>query len=151
MPHKIAKVQMTHLHRAEAVFNGPKEGARICASVENVGLVLRAHLDVKKEIPVEDLPFRISNDYCPKFLGWRYVYDLCEDRPVLNDLVAHWGDDLVIGPVWSGEADVVFHDAEAEEVLPFQPRRVLGGWTFTILYNHLDSPPQVIYRFEDSQ
>jgi hypothetical protein len=151
MPHKIAKVQMTHLHRAEAFYNSPKEGVRICVSVENIGLVLRAQHDLKHEIPVEDMPFRTSNDYCPKFLGWRYFYDVCEDRPAISDLVAHWGDEMEIGPVGAGDADVVFHDAEAEEVLPFKPRRVLGGWYFTILYNHRGSVPQVIHSFEEAQ
>ncbi len=52
---------------------------------------------------------------------------------------------------WAGDADVIVHDAEAEEVLPFKPRRVLGGWYFTILYNHLGSTPQLVYRFEEEQ
>lgn len=147
MPHKIATVEMTRFHPADPIYNGPHEGGRVCVSVENVGTVLRAHVDLKRPCKAEDLPFRMRTGDCPKYLGHRYYYDVVEDKPALNDLVAHWGDDLVMGPVWAGEASLTFYEAENEEVLPFRPRRMVGGWWFPILFNHATSPPEVIHSY----
>ena len=146
-PHKIADVQITQFHPSDPVYNGPGEGVRICISVNNVGLVLRAHIDLKRAIQAEALPYKIGKGECPKYVGHRYVYDVVEDKPALNDLVAHWGDDLTLGEIWDGEAGVTFYDAENEEVLPFQPKRVIGGWWYQQILNHSTSRPQVLHRF----
>ncbi len=147
MPHKIADVQVTQFHPSDPVYNGPREGVRICISVNNVGLVLRAYVDLKRPIRGEELPFRIGHGECPKYVGHRYVYDVVEDKPALNDLVVHWGDDLELDDVWAGEAGVTFYDAENEEVLPFQPKRVVGGWWYRQIFNHGTSRSQVLHRF----
>lgn len=147
MPHKIADVQVTQFHPSDPVYNGPREGVRICISVNNVGLVLRAYVDLKRPIRGEELPFRIGHGECPKYVGHRYVYDVVEDKPALNDLVVHWGDDLELDDVWAGEAGVTFYDAENEEVLSFQPKRVVGGWWYRQIFNHGTSRSQVLHRF----
>ena len=93
------------------------------------------------------MPFKIGHGECPKYVGHRYVYDVVEDKPALNDLVVHWGDDLELGDVWAGEVGVTFYDAENEEVLPFQPKRVIGGWWYQQVFNHGRSRSQVLHRF----
>jgi hypothetical protein len=123
---------------------------RLCVAVECSGLVLRTHVDLTTAVEAADLPFQMSNSYCPRFLGWRYYHDVVEDRPGLNDLVRHWGDDLELGPVWAGPAELEFYDAENEEVLPFQPLRVRGGWFFTLAFRHTESKPEVIHRYGDA-
>ena len=148
MPHKVAKVQMTNFHPSDPVYNGPKEGVRVCASVENVGLVLRAEVDLKQRTTPQEMPFKIGDGDCPRYVGHRYAYDVVEDRPALNDLVVHWGDDFTLGEMWRGDAKLTFYEAENEEVLPFQPRRMVGGWWYTQLFNHSSSQPQVLYRFD---
>jgi acetoacetate decarboxylase len=149
MPHKVAKVRMTRFHRADPVYYGPHEGVRVAVSVDCAGQVLRAHCDLEHTVELDELPIRISDDYCPRFLGHRYFWDICQDRPAVSDLVAHWGDHMRLGQVWGGPAGVAFFDAENEEVLPFQPRRVLGGWWFTLLFDHTTSPPVVIHEYLD--
>ena len=136
MPHKLADVTMTRFHRRDPIYDGPKPGVRLAVDVQAVGQVLRATVDLEREVGLDDLPFRISNDYCPRFLGRRYFWDVCEDRPARDDLLAHWGDSMTLGPVWAGPADVRFFDAENEEVLPFEPLRVNGGWYFTMRFDH---------------
>ena len=149
LPHKIADVQMTRFHPAHQTYDAPHEGARVSVGVNCYGEVLKAHCDLERVYQLDELPFKISNDYCPKFLGHRFFWDACENRPAVNDLVAHWADSMTLGPVWGGPADVTFFDAENEEVLPFKPRRVVGGWWFTLAYDHSTTPPEVVYRFED--
>ena len=150
MPHKLAKVQMTRFHPSDPVYNGPKEGVRVCASVENVGLVHRTYVDLKRIIEPEELPFRMPREGpSPRYVGHRYVYDVVEDRPALNDLVVHWGDNRTVGEIWSGDASLTFYEAENEEVLPFQPRRMIGGWWYPVRFDHGTSPPKVIHRFGD--
>ena len=147
-PHKLAKVQMTRFHASDPVYNGPAEGVRVCASVENVGLVNRTHLDLKRICEPEELPFpMLRGGPSPRYCGHRYVYDVVEDRPALNDLVVHWGDHRTVGTIWSGEPSLTFYEAENEEVLPFQPRRMVGGWWYTVRFDHSTSPPKVIHRF----
>jgi len=148
-PHKIGKVQMTRFHPAERVYHGPGPDVRVTVNVECVGEVLRAHCDLERRVDPGETPFRISDDYCPRFLGHRFFWDACEDRPAVNDLVCHWGDAMTLGEIWSGPADLRFLAAENEEVLPFQPRRVLGGWWFTLRFDHKQSTPYVVHRFED--
>ncbi len=146
-PHKISQVHMTRFHPTDPVYNGPGEGVRVNVRVDNYGTVLRGHTDLERQIEPKDMPIRISNDYCPRFCGHRYVYDVVEDRPVLNDLVVHWGDDMVLGPIWTGPSELEFYSSENEDVLPFKPRRMVGGWWFTLLFNHSTSQPKVIHRF----
>jgi hypothetical protein len=146
MPHKLAKVQMTRFTPADPVYYGPHEGVRVSVAVECNGLVVKAHVDLESK---GELPFRAGDGYCPKYLGHRYVYDIVTGKPALNDLVAHWGDRLQIpGDVWTGDASVTFFDCENEEVLAFQPRRVLGGWVYPQLFDHKSSPPEVVYSFD---
>jgi hypothetical protein len=147
-PHKIADVQMTQFHPADTVYNSAHAGTRIAVSVNCVGQVLRAHCDLEQEVDMDDtsLPYH-SEQPPPKYLGHRYFWGVCEDRPLVDDLVAHWGDNIDIDSVWTGPADVTFFDAENEEVLPFQPRQVIGGWFFTMRFDHSSSPPQVIHTY----
>jgi acetoacetate decarboxylase len=147
-PHKLAKVQMTRLHPAHPVYYGPHEGVRICISVECVGLVLRGYVDLKREVPVTTHPLKWNNEYGPHLVGWRYVWDVCAGEPALNDLVVHWGDDNRLGPLWEGDAWLKFYDAENEEVLPFQPLKMVGGWWYTLVFDHHQSPPYVLHRFD---
>jgi len=150
MPHKVADVQMTQFHPADRHYNGPHEGVRVSVNVRCVGQVLRAHVDLERELEIDDtpLPYR-RGQRGPKYLGRRFFWGACEDRPLVDDLVAHWGDSIQIDSVWGGSADVTFFDAENEEVLPFQPRRVLGGWFFNMSFDHATSPPEVIHRYAE--
>ena len=68
-------------------------------------------------------------------------------KAAFDDLVVHWGDNLKLGPVWSGDASLRFFDAENEDVLPFQPRRVVGGWYLNWHFNHSKSTPYVLHSF----
>jgi hypothetical protein len=150
MPHKVADVQMTRFHPADPIYDGPKEGVRIAVSVDCVGHVLRAHCDLERKLHVNDTPLPYGTDKPPpKYLGRRYFWGVYEERPLVNDLFAHWPHNLQFGPVWGGPAEVTFFDAENEEVLPFQPRRVLGGWFFTILYSRTAKTEMVIHRYDD--
>jgi acetoacetate decarboxylase len=147
MPHKVADVQVTRFHPSEPLYHGPGANVRVCVAVECTGLVLRQYVDLQRESNTSELPFPMSNTYCPRFLGWRHYHDVVEDRPALNDLVRHWGDDLDLGPVWTGPAGLEFFDAENEEVLPFQPVRIRAGWFFTLFFRHTESKPEVLYRY----
>jgi hypothetical protein len=149
MPHKLAKVQMTRFHPADPVYYGPHDGVRISFSVENVGLLMRGWLDFEREVSrdSDELPISISMQ-TPKYLGERFFWDSVEDRPMIHDLVAHWGDDRRFGPVWAGDASLTFYDAEGEELMPFQPRRIVGGWWHTMSFNHGTSTPEIIHTFE---
>jgi hypothetical protein len=149
VPHKVANVQQTRFHPSDPVYYGPHEGVRVCVTVENIGLVLRAYMDFERTIPPSEMPFPINEEYCPRFLGHRYVYDVASGRPILNDLCAHWGDTWELGEIWTGSAGLTFYDAENEEVLPFQPRRVLGGYWFRLRWGHRGTQPKVIYQFPD--
>jgi hypothetical protein len=147
MPHKLADVQMTKFHPADPVYNEPHEGVRICVRVDNLGLVLRATVDLKYKCGPDDLPFPLTPHV--KHLGRRFVWDVVADKPVLNDLVAHHGDNRTPGDVWRGDASLTFYDAEGDNVLPFQPKRMIGGWFHRHLFNHRSTPPHTIYTFPD--
>jgi acetoacetate decarboxylase len=147
LPHKWAKVQMTRFHPFHPVYNAPHEGARICVSVENYGLVLRAYADLKGVVPQSEMPGAWTKDFCPRFVGHRYVYDSCKGKPVLNDLVVHFADNNELGPIWRGDASIKFFDAENDEVMQFQPKRMLGAWFFYLRFNHQHTPPYVIYDY----
>jgi hypothetical protein len=148
MPHKVANVQMTPFHPADPVYNGPKPGIRICTSVDCVGTVVRTYLDFKEPVPDDQpLPFRQREGYTPKYLGRRQFYDVVSGRPIVDDLVAHWGDAMEYSTVWSGDANVTFYEHENEEVLPFQPRRMVGGWWFTLRFDHQTSPPKIVHSY----
>ena len=147
MPHKVADVLFTHFHEADAEYGGLRAGARQFISVENIGLVLRASVKFERECGTAGLPMRFTNDYCPRHLGRRHFWDVCNSRPLVDDLVAHWGDEMELGPVWTGPATLQFFEAENEEVLPFQPLRVNNGWRFTLNFTHSTSPPVVIHDY----
>ena len=147
VPHKIAEVEVTRFHPSEPVFNGPREGVRVCATVQNYGLIHRSYIDLKREIPASEMPFQIGGEHAPRFLGHRYVYDVARNRPAINDLCAHWGDAMEAGVFWTGEADAEFFEAENEEVLPFKPVRVVAGYWFQLLWGHGTSQPEVIVDY----
>jgi hypothetical protein len=149
MPHKIAKVQMTSFHDFHPTYSAPHEGARICASVENIGLVHRMYADLKRIIPPEETPFHWTPGTCPRFLGHRYFWDSVKGKPLANDLVAHYGDAVEMGPVWEGDGWVRFYEAENEEVLQFAPRQMTGAWFFRLRFTHQESSPYVVYDFGD--
>jgi len=148
MPHKIADVQFSHFHGADAQYAGLAAGVRWSACVECLGLVLRASISFEREYAAQEMsvPFDSAN---PKHVGRRMFWDVCHSRPLLDDLVAHWGDDLATGAIWGGPATLTFHDAENEEVLPFQPLRVHEGVQFPLRFTHATSPPVVLHRFGD--
>lgn len=148
MPHKLAKVQMMRFHPADTVYYGPHAGVRLSFSVETVGLVMRGWVDLDHEVNREsgELPLSLSQQ-TPKYLGQRFFWDAVADRPLVNDLVAHWGDERKFGPIWTGDAALTFHEAEGEEVLPFQPLRVIGGWWHTMSFHHSTSPPEIVLTF----
>jgi hypothetical protein len=149
MPHKWAKVQMTNFQPAHPIYYGPHAGARICSTVENMGLVHRCYADLKKQITPDELPFRWTDDFCPRFLGHRYIWDSVEGKPLRNDLVVHYGDRCHISNIWAGDGWAHFYEAENEEVLQFQPRRMLGAWYFSLTFDHQTTPPYTIYDFGD--
>jgi len=151
MPHKIADVTMTRFHPSDPIYNEPRPGVRLAADVRRYGQVLRATVDLEREVEQADLPFQMRNDYCPRFVGRRYFWDSCKDEPAKDDLVAHWGDSMTLGPIWQGTAGLEFFDAVNEEVLPFKPLRVVGGWYFTLTFDHRDSPPVVIHDYLEAQ
>jgi hypothetical protein len=147
--HKWAKVQMTNFHPFALEYNGPHEGARICASVENVGLVLRAYGDLKRVVPQDELPPSYRQPEHVRYVGHRYVYDPCKRKPARNDLVVYFGDNREFSPIWHGDGWVQFYDAENEEVLQFQPKRMLGSWWYYIRFNHSINPPYVLHDYGD--
>jgi acetoacetate decarboxylase len=147
MPHKISDVSLTHFHAMDSVYDGPKAGVRLALDVRRYGQILRATVDLDREVDQADLPFECGDGQCPRFLGRRFLWDSCEDRPAKDDLVAHWGDSFLLGPVWRGEASLEFFDAVNEEVLPFAPVRIHGGWYFTQTFDHSTSAPRVIYDY----
>jgi hypothetical protein len=147
MPHKLGKVEFTSFHGLDPVYYGPHEGVRLTTSVEAHGLVLRAHVDLEKMIDSSELPFQIGDDACPKWVGRRRFYDVVADRLAFDDLVVHSGDDLKLGPIWSGDASLTFFAAENEDVLSFQPRRVLGGWYLSWHFNHGKNGGYVLHDF----
>ncbi|WP_432826152.1 acetoacetate decarboxylase family protein [Dactylosporangium sp. CA-092794] len=149
MPHKWAKVQMTSFHSFHPTYSGAHAGARICASVENMGLVHRIYGDLKEVIRPEDTPFKWVQGSCPHFLGHRYIWDSVKGRPLANDLVAHYGDDVEMGPVWHGDGWAQFYDAENDEVLQFQPREMVGSWFFTLRFTHQKSSPYIVHDYGD--
>jgi hypothetical protein len=140
----MAKVQMTGFHPAARVYSGPHEGIRVCASVENVGLVLRAQVDLEREVTREECPFDFRTTYG---LCHRYIWDSVERKPLRDDLLSIKGDNMTIGPIWGGPANIEFFDAEAEDVLQFQPRRMVGGWFWTMRFDHSDTPPSIVYSY----
>jgi hypothetical protein len=145
MPHKLAKVQMMRFHPADTVYYGPHEGVRVPFSVENVGLVMRGWVDLRRAVSRVDggLPLSLSQA-TPKYLGERFFWDAVADEPLVDDLVVHWGDDRKFGEIWEGDASLTFYEGEGEEVLPFQPRRVVGGWWHTMSFHHSTSPPEIL-------
>ena len=125
---------------------GPARGVRLNVLVENHGTVLRASCTLDRQISREELPFRVSDDYCPRFVGRRHHYDSARREVVIDDLCAHWGTEMALGEISTGPAELRFGEAENEEVLPFQPRRVLGGWWFDLAWAHSE-PPTVIHDY----
>ena len=134
-PHKVAKVQMTRFHPADTVYYGPHQGVHLTFSVDGVGRVLQGALTLQREYPLDDpeLPLSLGLP-AARYLARRYFWDVLNDRPLVDDLVAHWGDRREIGPIWGGPAELEFLDAENEEVSLFVPRRVIGGWWHTLRY-----------------
>ncbi len=115
MPHKIATVQMTPFHPADPVYNGPQPDVRVSVRVDCIGTVLRADLTLKERIDDDEpLAFRPRENYIPKYLGRRFFFDVTTGKPLVDDLLAHWGDRQEYGPVWSGKASVKISDAENE-------------------------------------
>ena len=148
MPQKTGNVQMTRFHPADPVYDGPHEGVRVCLSVEKIGLVLRGYIDLQRR--EEKMPFRMEDDYCPRFVGRRHFYDVVKGRPAIDDIVVHWSEGLRLGPIWGGDAWLQFYDAENEEAIRFQPKRVLGGWFTTISFSHDTGPahpPEVLHDY----
>jgi preprotein translocase subunit Sec61beta len=148
MPQKWGKVQMTPFHPGDPLYSEPHEGVRVCISVENVGLVVRGYLDIRRGN--DRMPFRMENDYCPKFAGRRHFFDIVRGEPAVDDLVVHWATGLNMGPVWAGDAWLRFYEAENEEAIRFQPRRVLGGWFVRQSFTHAASeghPFEVLHDY----
>ena len=107
---------------------------------------MKAHVDINSK--ADELPFRAGDGYCPKYLGHRYVYDIVAGKPALNDLVAHWGDQVQIpGDMWTGDASVTFYDCENEEVLGSN-RGASSVDGCTPVFDHRSSPPEVIHSFD---
>ena len=152
VPHKLAKVQLMRLHSADPVFGSPAAGVRLSFSVENVGLVMRGWIDLRREVARGDPALPISmRQPAPKYLGHRYFWDVAEQRPLVTDLVSHWGDQRQPGPIWEGDACLCFFEAEGEDVLPFQPRRVVGAWWHTMSFHHKISAPEIIATVPTSE
>ncbi len=146
-PHKIADVQLTRFHPADPVYNEPGAGKRVGFSVELNGSVLRAHCDLKEEVEYSETILPYGKGTAPKYLGHRYFYGICEERPLVSDLVAHWGDAIEMGTAWTGPAEVEFFENENEEVAPFKPTKVLGGWWSPLAFHHKSSSPIVVHDY----
>jgi Acetoacetate decarboxylase (ADC) len=147
MPQKLGKVQMSRFHPADPVFNEPHEGIRVAVSVENLGLVLRAYLDLKRQD--DGMPLLTANGFLPE-VAHRNFYDVVNGRSAIDDLIVHWSDGLTPGPIWAGDAWLRFYEAENEEVIRFQPSRVVGGWFSTLAFRQPTAnghPPAVLYDF----
>jgi acetoacetate decarboxylase len=157
--HKWAKVQMTQFHPFHPTWNGPHEGARICVTVENVGLVLRGYVELKRPAPPgEVVPGNAENKQTKEQLSkggygghvcHRYIWDVTKGKPLVNDLVVHVGDNFVQGPIWTGDSWIKFYEAENEEVLQFQPKRMIGGWWRQLHFDHQGTAPYVLHDFGD--
>jgi hypothetical protein len=149
MPQKWGKVQMTPLHPADPIYNEPHEGVRIALSVENVGLVLRAYVDLGE--PADQMPVPMGDDESPGFVGHRHFYDVVTGDLAIDDLVVHWAHGMKLGPIWRGDAWLQFYEAENEEAIRFQPQRMVGGWYVTISFSHDSGPgrrPEVLHDFK---
>lgn len=147
-PQKVANVQMTRFHPSDRVYHGPGSGVRVNASVDCAGPVLRAHVNLEREWPIEEtpLPYGAGRE-APRYLGRRYLWDVTRNRPLVDDLVAHWGDNIEMESCWGGPAEVEFLEHENEEVDQLRPTRVLGGWWSTLYFDHKTSTPQVVHSY----
>jgi acetoacetate decarboxylase len=147
-PHKVADVRMTRFHPSDRTYNGPGPGRRVSVSVDCVGPVLRAHVDLERKWEMDETPLPYGSGLdAPRYLGRRFMWDITKDRPLVDDLVAHWGDSIEMESWWGGPASVEFFASENEEVIPFQPVRVLGGWWSTLYFDHKSSTPEVVYDY----
>src|SRR5205085_4246349 len=79
----------------------------------------------------QPLPLAVASAATVPHVGLRYWYDTVTQRPARNDLIAEFGGNRETTPVWEGEGQIRFHDAENEEVQPFAPRRMVGAWWYS--------------------
>jgi hypothetical protein len=139
---------MTRFHPSDRLYHGPGPDRRVSVSVDCVGPVLRAHVDLEREWSVDETPLPYGKGLePPRYLGRRFMWDITRDRPKVDDLVAHWGDSIEMESWWGGPAEIEFFESENEEVAAFAPARVLGGWWSTLYFDHGSSTPEVIYDY----
>ncbi len=148
MPQKVGRIEMSRFHPAEPTFNEPHEGVRIALSVEKIGLVLRAYVDLQSR--VDEMPMLIDNHGFLPQIGRRHFYDVVKSRMTVDDLVVHFSGRVTPGPIWAGDAWLRFYEAENEEAIRFQPTKVVGAWAMSLSFvqpTGIGHPPQVLFDF----
>jgi hypothetical protein len=146
-PLKMGHLGFTRFHPSDVQYNQPREGVRIAARLDGYDPIARATVRLERPYDYEELPFDLGPHYFPKSLSYRYVLDVVENKPVLNDLCMHWAEGMNIGGVWGGPAEVEFFKAENEEMDRFQPRSVRGAYFFSVQRGQGTQRRAVIHRF----
>jgi hypothetical protein len=127
--YKLAKVALMRFHPADTVYDGPREGIRISFDVETVGLAMRGYIDLQRPLAAPGIPRIVDGDGSrPMLLGRRFNWDKVADRPLVDDLLGANISEQLVGAVWEGAPSLTFCAAEGDDLLPFTPASMIGGW-----------------------
>lgn len=147
-PLKMARMEMTQFSPLDELFSGPNPGVRVYGKLDSFDPIARTHADIKRRYDYDELPFDLGATYFPKSVSHRYIPDLVENRPLVNDLCVHWAETADIGDVWGGPAALDLFAAENEELDRFAPRDVIGGYFFSIRRVQGVQRRKVVHRYE---
>ncbi len=129
---KLAVIEQTGQHPLYATLGSPAHGglsSRVRRTVSRHGeRIVDISITPRKSIGVADLGFYF--DTLP-LTCMRHIPDMSVPpcgRPALHDLTQMVMTDVTFGEPVAGDATLCFLNADNEELLPLQPKEVMGGY-----------------------
>jgi acetoacetate decarboxylase len=125
---KLARLSMTHMQAEHPRFRGPAPGSRYHATIERFGArVATASVVLERQADASVLPMReLLHAY-----GIRHIPNVdirAGGRPLVHDIVHEAQENMVLGDVWQGSAELSFGDVENEDLAAIQPTETIAGY-----------------------
>ncbi len=136
---KLAHIEQTGMHPLFGKV-GSDQGGGVGSTLNrtvsrNGDKIIKMSLKFEREISIDDMQFYFR--HLP-LTSMRHIPDChvpARGRPDLHDLTQMVMSDTAFGTPLSGSAHLEFGDSDNEDLLPLQPKEVLGGYWIPMAFN----------------
>jgi acetoacetate decarboxylase len=118
-------------------------GGLISAICESGGeRLVSGALKIKEQGSLDDIPPLMRR---PIYLTRHFPGAGAGDAPAVNEIITLSSEKPGFGPIWKGDAELVFRDSPFEEHASLAPREILGGYHIAI--SHTVKGAKVLHRY----